>query len=71
MQCWQTVSAVLAILAAGFWFWSALLRIPDLLDTKLSGHGSITNVMKRQSALSAIAAAFAGLSALAQVISLH
>lgn len=68
MQCWQTVSAVMALLAAGFWAASALIRVPDLIKTKISGRGSITDIMKRQSALSAIAAMFAGLSALAQAL---
>lgn len=70
MQCWQTVGAVTAILAATFWATSALARVPDLMDTKLSGKGSITDIMRRQSALSAIAAMFAGPSALAQAIML-
>lgn len=66
---WVTMLA--AIGAAGFWAWSALIKIPDLMDTKLSGKGSITAIMQRQSSLSAIAAIFAAISAIAQIVSHH
>lgn len=62
----KLLSAIAAILAAGFWLWSALMHIPDMAEMKLSGPGSPTGYMKKQSRLSAIAAAFAAVSALAQ-----
>ena len=61
----QIISAVFAFLAAGFWFGSALIRVPDLLETPPTGPGSITDIMRRQSRLSAIGAVFAGLSVIA------
>ena len=64
----QIVIALLAFVAAGFWFWSAVITIPDLLNTPMSGRGSITDIMKKQSRLSAIAAVFAGLSAIAAAV---
>lgn len=60
------ISAGAAVLAAVFWLWSALIHVPDLMQTALSGPGSITAIMRKQSRLSAVAAAFAAISALAQ-----
>ena len=64
----QIVIAGLAFVAAVFWFWSAIVRIPNLLETRLEGPGSITEIMKKQSRLSAIAAVFAGLSVIAAAV---
>ena len=64
----QIISAVFAFLAAGFWFWSAVITVPDLLNTPMSGPGSITDIMKKQSRLNAIAAVFAGLSVMAATV---
>jgi len=64
------ISAGAAVLAASFWLWSALVRVPDLSDTALSGPNSVTGIIKRQSRLSAIAAVFAAISALAQAYAL-
>jgi hypothetical protein len=63
----EFASGFTALIAAGLWFWSAAGRIPDLLDTPMSGEGSITDLMSRQSRRSAFAALAAGISALAQV----
>ncbi len=52
--------------AALFWFWSAIMHIPDLMQTRLSGPESITEIMRRQSRRSAIAAFCAGLAAVVQ-----
>ena len=68
MDWTQIVIAVLAFVAAGFWFWSAVVRIPNLLETPLEGPGSLTEIMKEQSRLSAIAAVFAGLSAIVAAV---
>lgn len=70
MHYWQMASGVGALFAAGFWMASALVRVPDIMNTALTGPGSITNVIKRQAKLSAIGAAFASLSALAQTVTL-
>ncbi len=64
------ISAGAAILAAGLWLWSALVRVPDLPETALSGPNSVTGIMRRQSRLSAAAALFAAISALAQAYAL-
>jgi hypothetical protein len=61
----QTVTALLAAL---FWLLSAVIRIPNFHESLLAGRGSVTGVMKRQSALSAIAAIFAAVSAGTQAI---
>ena len=71
MHLWsELTSAGLAIAAAIFWFWSAAMHIPDTLDMMLSGPNSPAGYMKRQSKISAIAAVFAGLSAIAQTIAI-
>jgi len=62
---WINIAA--AAFAALFWLLSALVRVPDLLETKLSGEGSVTGIMRKQSALSAIAAVFAAISVAAQI----
>ena len=67
----EIISAVCALFAAGFWIWSAIIHIPDLLQIPLSGPGSITDIMKRQSRLSAIAALFAAASAIAGAVALY
>jgi hypothetical protein len=64
------ISAGAAVLAAGFWLWSALIHVPDLMQTALSGPDSITGIIKKQSRLSAAAAVFAAISALAQAYAL-
>jgi hypothetical protein len=54
-----------AALAAVFWFWSSSIFIPDTPEMDISGPKSPSGYMKQQSRLGAIAAVFAGLSALA------
>jgi hypothetical protein len=68
--CLQVVSAGAALLAAGFWLWSALVFIPDTLEMQLSGPKSPSGYMKQQSRLSAIAAGFAAVSAIAMAASI-
>lgn len=63
----QVTSAIAALIAACFWIYSATIRIPDFKDLKISGEGSITWLMAKQSKYSAIAAVAAAISALAQV----
>lgn len=60
------LSIVTGLIAAVFWLWSALVHIPPLLETTFVGPGSITEIMKKQSRLSAIAALFTAASVLAQ-----
>jgi hypothetical protein len=66
----QWISAIAAIIAAGFWLRSALLHIPPTLDMTLAGPKSPAGYMKRQSLWSAIAAVFAAVSATAQALSI-
>jgi hypothetical protein len=71
MTQWANGIAILTgLLAAGFWLWSARVSVPDLLDTTIGGEGSITDILKRQSRLSAVAAIFAALSVMAQAATL-
>lgn len=64
------IAAASAFGAAGFWFWSAAVRIPDTLDMKLSGPESPSGYMKKQSRYGAIGAILAGVAAAAQGIGL-
>lgn len=67
----QVVSAAAAIFAAAFWFWSATIAIPRVTMAVIQADGSVKRppheaAFKNQSKLSAIAAAAAGVSSLAQ-----
>ncbi len=62
----QWITALGGIGAAGFWIWSAVVTIPDFLQTRISGPGSITDIMQKQSWRSGIAALCAAVAALAQ-----
>ena len=66
VQCLQIISIVFAFLAAGFWGVSAFIPVPDLMDTKLSGEGSITSIMRKQARFSALGAGSAAISAALQ-----
>jgi hypothetical protein len=66
----QAFSAITALLAAVFWGLSALVHIPDMAKTKISGEGSLTHILRKQARLSAAGATFAAISALFQAISL-
>ena len=57
---WINVGA--AALAALLWLASALVKIPDLIETSMSGPGSITDIIRKQSYLSAAAAFFTAIS---------
>lgn len=70
VACLQTISAGFAVVAAILWFVSASIQIPEIIKTKLSGNGSITDLMQKQSRWSAFAALAAGASALTQAASL-
>jgi hypothetical protein len=61
------MAIVFGLLAAGFWLWSALVRVPDHVETMANEPGSILWIIKRQSHLSAVAAIFTAVSLLAQV----
>jgi len=66
----QIISALFAFAAAVFWAASALIKIPDMLKTNISGKGSITAIMNRQARLSALGASCAAASAVLQGVSL-
>lgn len=61
---WITI--ISGLIAAAFWLWSALVRVPDYVETMVNEPGSIPSIIKRQSCLSAIAAIFTAISILAQ-----
>lgn len=61
---WITI--VSGLVAAGFWLWSARVRVPDYVETTVNEPGSIPWIIKRQSRLSAVAAIFTAISVLAQ-----
>ena len=63
---WITVVAGLS--AAGFWLWSALVRVPDHVETIVNEPGSIPWIIRRQSRLSAVAAILTAISVLAQAV---
>ncbi|MBS1830161.1 MAG: hypothetical protein JST93_32975 [Acidobacteria bacterium] len=52
--------------AALLWLWSAIIYIPDLMQTRLSGPESVTEIMRKQSRMNAIAALFASVAAATQ-----
>ena len=64
------IGAATALLASFYWYQSATMKIPDLLNTTLSGAGSLTSILTEQSKVSSKAAAFAGISALAQAVAM-
>ena len=59
----KVVGSVTALMAAGFWFWSALVPLPDFTDLQTSRPDSPAHYLRRQGRLSAAAAVFAGISA--------
>lgn len=61
---WITI--VSGLMAAGFWLWSALVRVPDYVETMVNEPGSIPWIIKRQSRLSGVAAIFTAISVFAQ-----
>ena len=63
----KIISVASALIAAGFAIWSARIPVPDLMNTPMSGPGSITDIMNQQSHLSKIASYFAVVSAIAGV----
>lgn len=66
----QGISAVAAFFAAALWARSALIRVRPLMELQLQGDGSLEDTLRRQSKWSALGAAAAGVSALAQGVSL-
>jgi hypothetical protein len=65
-------SIISALLAAGFWFWSSTIKLPKEITSGYGGAGGSVQVLgdklRFQSRLSAIAASFAGLSAVLQAV---
>jgi hypothetical protein len=53
-------------LAAGVWLWSALVRVPDYVETIVNESGAIPWIIKRQSRLSAFATIFTAISVFAR-----
>ena len=68
IECANWTTVVTGLLAAAFWLWSALVRVPDYVDTTAAQPGSILWIIKRQSRLSAIAAVLTAISVLAQAV---
>jgi hypothetical protein len=62
----QAISAIAAAAAAGFWLLSAV-QVPGLIQSGIQGSNSLPGLIRKQSMLSAIAAVFAAVSAIAQV----
>ncbi len=67
---WGSIAA--ALLAAGFWLWSASIRLPKEITSGWGGAGgsaqTLGDKLRLQSRLSAAAAFFAGASALLQAV---
>lgn len=59
----KVVSSMTALMAAGFWFWSASVPLPDFTDLKTNQPDSPAHYLRRQGKLSAAAAVLAGISA--------
>jgi hypothetical protein len=61
----QWASTISALSAAGFWFWSATIKLPKEITSGYGGVGgsvqTLGDKLRFQSRLSATAAAFAGL----------
>jgi hypothetical protein len=68
MGTMQLLGLLSSLGAAVFWGWSATIVVPDLMRTKISGAGSVTDIMKRQSQLSAIGAFLAAISIVFQAL---
>jgi hypothetical protein len=67
---WGSIAS--ALLAAGFWFWSAAVKLPKEITSGYGGVGgsmqALGDNLRFQSRLSAVAAIFAGLAALLQAV---
>jgi hypothetical protein len=72
MTLFQWLSIVTGFLAAGFWFWSARVRLPTTIISGWGGSGGtaqeLGNKLHAQGHISAAAASFSGLSLLCQAI---
>lgn len=62
------IALVAGILAAAFWFWSASISIPGIALTFDADFSPLTNALRWQSRLSALAAVFTGVSVICQAI---
>jgi hypothetical protein len=60
------IAFISGLLAAGFWLWSALVRVPNYVETMANERGSIPWIIKRQSCLSAVAAVFTAIAVFSQ-----
>jgi hypothetical protein len=59
------ITFISGLLAAGFWLWSALVRVPNYVET-MANEAGFPSIIKRQSCLSAIAAIFTVIAVLAR-----
>jgi hypothetical protein len=66
MELANWITIVSGFVAAVFWLWSALVRVPDYVETMVNEPGSIPWIIKRQSRPSAVAAIFTAISVFAQ-----
>ena len=63
------IAIITSLLAAGFWLWSALVRLPpDQVETMENDPKSLPSILKQQSSLSAIAAILTAVSVFAQAV---
>jgi len=60
------IAIISGLVAAVLWLWSALVRVPDYVETTVNEPRSIPWIIKRQSRISAVAAIFTAISVLAQ-----
>jgi hypothetical protein len=69
IQVLQWISVVTAFLAAVFWFWSAVVRLPTKypFGVRVKQAQDLNDAVRKQSKPSAWAAFFAGVSALAAI----
>jgi uncharacterized membrane protein YagU involved in acid resistance len=63
------IAIITGLLAAGFWLWCALIRLPpDQVETMENEPKLLPSILKQQSSLSAIAAILTAVSVFAQAV---
>jgi hypothetical protein len=74
MAIFQWLSITIGLLAAGFWFWSAFVRLPTTITSGWGDVGGmarfqvLADKLRAQGRISAAAASFSGLSVFCQAI---
>ncbi len=64
----EALGLILALAAAVLALWSASKKYPDIMQTRLSGEGSLTDLMNKQGKWTFIAGVLALFSVIVQVI---